>query len=181
MQEEEEGPWSRAKGRQGFPQRESSAWKPESGGDTVTVENCAGKAMKPPETTAKPGAPTAVSPTELYRTIAKMKTGSGNTAGDIVIEMTTVNLSGSLVVRVLVRDILGRWDPVVTYLSDERTSQEVFGELHRLLTLQRLTPELREWALKQHTEEEMAGELRDARENGGPDLADVINELKQGT
>jgi hypothetical protein len=44
-----------------------------------------------------------------------------------------------------------------------------------------LPPELRQWALSQHTEEEIAAALHDLRGKGGPELGELIHELEQGT
>jgi hypothetical protein len=43
----------------------------------------------------------------------------------------------------------------------------------------RLTPELREWLLKQHSEKEIADGFREAREQGGPELGTLIQEFEQ--
>jgi hypothetical protein len=42
-----------------------------------------------------------------------------------------------------------------------------------------LTPELREWALRQHTEEEIAAGLQEAREQNGPELKKAVRRLEQ--
>jgi hypothetical protein len=42
-----------------------------------------------------------------------------------------------------------------------------------------LTPELREWVLRQHTDEEVSAGLREAKEQNGPDLGELIRELEQ--
>jgi hypothetical protein len=44
----------------------------------------------------------------------------------------------------------------------------------------RLTLELREWALRQATEEEIVAGLKEVREKGGTELGELIHELKQG-
>ena len=45
-----------------------------------------------------------------------------------------------------------------------------------------LSPELREWLLKQTTEtdEEIMAALREVRENGGEELGEIIREFEQG-
>lgn len=42
-----------------------------------------------------------------------------------------------------------------------------------------MTPELREWAIDQFTEEELAEELRKLKEEGGRELSEFIEELEQ--
>lgn len=42
-----------------------------------------------------------------------------------------------------------------------------------------LTPEIREWALRQFTEEELADGLRELRERGGLELRDFLPELER--
>jgi hypothetical protein len=42
----------------------------------------------------------------------------------------------------------------------------------------RLPPELREWALRQATEEEIVAGLKEVREKGGTELRELIHELK---
>jgi hypothetical protein len=42
-----------------------------------------------------------------------------------------------------------------------------------------LTPEVREWALRQHSDEEVIAGLREAKEQGGPELGALIHELEQ--
>jgi hypothetical protein len=42
-----------------------------------------------------------------------------------------------------------------------------------------LTPEVRNWALRQHTDEEVIAGLQEAKEEAGPELADLIYELEQ--
>ena len=42
-----------------------------------------------------------------------------------------------------------------------------------------LTPELREWARQQFTEEEIVAALRELREKGGKELGDFLHELEQ--
>jgi hypothetical protein len=46
--------------------------------------------------------------------------------------------------------------------------------------LSALTAQLRQWALHQYTEEEVVAGLREARENPGPELGDLIQEMEQG-
>jgi hypothetical protein len=43
-----------------------------------------------------------------------------------------------------------------------------------------LSSDLREWALRQTTEEEIVAELKEVRDNGGQTLAELIEELEQG-
>jgi hypothetical protein len=43
----------------------------------------------------------------------------------------------------------------------------------------RLTPELREWARQQFTEEEIVAALRELRGKGGLELGDFLQELEQ--
>ena len=43
-----------------------------------------------------------------------------------------------------------------------------------------LSPELREWLLRQFTEEEAIAALRELREKGGLELREFIQELEQG-
>lgn len=40
--------------------------------------------------------------------------------------------------------------------------------------------ELKQWALRQHTEEEIVAGLKEARANGGPELVSLIKEFEQG-
>jgi hypothetical protein len=42
-----------------------------------------------------------------------------------------------------------------------------------------LTPELQQWAQRQHTEEEIVAGLREAREQNGPELNEVVRRLEQ--
>jgi hypothetical protein len=49
-----------------------------------------------------------------------------------------------------------------------------------LLPSYRLPPDLREWALRQATEEEIVAGLKEVRENGGMELGELIDELTQG-
>jgi hypothetical protein len=44
----------------------------------------------------------------------------------------------------------------------------------------RLTPELREWALRQATEKEIVAGLKEVREKGGTELGELIHDLEQG-
>jgi hypothetical protein len=39
-----------------------------------------------------------------------------------------------------------------------------------------LTPEIREWALRQHTDDEVIAGLREAKEQGGPELCELIHD-----
>ena len=42
-----------------------------------------------------------------------------------------------------------------------------------------LTPELREWALRQYTEEEIVAGLQEARQQNGPELNETVRRLEQ--
>ncbi len=42
-----------------------------------------------------------------------------------------------------------------------------------------LTPEVREWALRQFTEEEIIASLREVWQHSGPELGELIRELEQ--
>jgi hypothetical protein len=41
-----------------------------------------------------------------------------------------------------------------------------------------ITPELWAWALRQHSDEEVIAGLREAKEQGGPELGELIHELE---
>jgi hypothetical protein len=53
-------------------------------------------------------------------------------------------------------------------------------ELRPFFSCVRLTPEQREWALKNINEEELAAELADARQMKGPTLPQLIEEFEKG-
>src|SRR5689334_4256903 len=101
--------------------------------------------------------PTAVR--ELYAFLAE---GRPN----VTVSLTPVNLSGYPFIRVEVstRDDSSR---SVRYFPAGQTPP--------------LPPEVRQWALSQHTEEEIVAALREVREKQGPELGELIHELEQGT
>jgi hypothetical protein len=68
---------------------------------------------------------------------------------------------------------LVRGDPSGSTDGVEAAVKGIFG-------LNALTPELREWALKQASAEEIVTGLKQAREEGGPELGELIKELEQG-
>ncbi len=121
-----------------------------------------------------PSPPDAAPVSALYEVLTKGQT-------DLVVRLSRVQFSGLWFIRAEARNENDPSSTVVTYLGDEQTSSEVLGQIGRALLPQALPPAIREWALPQHTEEEIVAGLREVREKGGPDLGELIHELEQGT
>jgi hypothetical protein len=101
--------------------------------------------------------PAAVS--ELYASLAEGRS-------DVTVSLTRVDLSGHPFIRVEVS------------AGDDSSTNVLFFHAGQS---PRLPPEVRQWALSQHTEEEIVAALREVREKGGPELGELIHELEQGT